>query len=183
MPSLIAKTPMAGQAPVMIGAARLAEGACVPITSVSVLKGQEKPLAAALKSLGLAFPAPNTFVQKGAARMVWTGRDQAFLIDAASDSLTGLAALSDQSDGWAVLRLEGAATEAALMRLYPIDLRLSVFGVGHAARAPLNHMQSVLMRLEPQAFEVLVFRSMARTAWHEIAVAMSALAARAARPI
>jgi sarcosine oxidase subunit gamma len=41
-------------------------------------------------------------------------------------------------------------------------------------------MSSILMRPGPQSFEMLVFRSMARTAWHEAEVAMRALAARAA---
>jgi sarcosine oxidase subunit gamma len=41
-------------------------------------------------------------------------------------------------------------------------------------------MSSILMRPGPQSFEMLVFRSMARTAWHEAEVAMRTLAARAA---
>ncbi|MDZ4096104.1 MAG: sarcosine oxidase subunit gamma, partial [Paracoccaceae bacterium] len=65
MPSLIAKSPLAGQAPAMIGAGRLAEAACGPITSVAPFKGQEKPLAKALMALGLAFPVPNSFVRSG----------------------------------------------------------------------------------------------------------------------
>ena len=66
------------------------------------------------------------------------------------------------------------------MRLYALDLRLQVFAVGMAARAPMNHMQSVLMRTAPYAFDLLVFRSMARTAWHEVEAAMKTLGARAA---
>ena len=40
-------------------------------------------------------------------------------------------------------------------------------------------MQMILLR-ETDGFLLLVFRSMARTAWHEIEVAMKFLAARAA---
>ena len=128
--------------------------------------------------LGLSFPAPNRFVEAAGAKIVWTGREQAFLIGASGEGLTGLAALTDQSDGWAVLTLQGQQAEAALMRLYPLDLRLAQFGVGQAARAPLNHMASILMRTGADAFTVMVFRSMARTAWHEIETALKALAAR-----
>jgi sarcosine oxidase subunit gamma len=67
-----------------------------------------------------------------------------------------------------------------LARLHPLDLRASAFPAGHCARAPFNHMSSILIRTGPHVFEVLVFRSMARTAWHEAEAAMTALAARAA---
>jgi len=40
-------------------------------------------------------------------------------------------------------------------------------------------MQSVLLRTGAETFLILVFRSMARTAWAEIAEAMQHLAARA----
>lgn len=136
-------------------------------------------MARALKPLGLAFPAPNSFTTSGAATLVWTARNQAFLIGIAAPEIAG-AALTDQSDGWAALRLEGPAATDALMRLYPLDLRLQSFAQGAAARAPLNHMQSVLLRTAPYSFDILVFRSMAQTAWHEVAAAMKTVAARAA---
>jgi sarcosine oxidase subunit gamma len=41
-------------------------------------------------------------------------------------------------------------------------------------------MSSVLLRTGTDAFEIMVFRSMARTAWHEVEAALTALAARAA---
>ena len=39
-------------------------------------------------------------------------------------------------------------------------------------------MQMILMRTGVDAFTALVFRSMARTAWHEIEVALTSLSAR-----
>lgn len=180
MPELIAKSPLSDGWPVTHAGLRLAERVLGPITSIAPMPGQEKTIAKALKALGLAFPAPNTFVTSGNATLVWTARNQAFLIGgSAPDTLQG-AALSDQSDGWAGLRVEGPTAADALMRLYPLDLRLQAFAVGMAARAPLNHMQSILMRTGPYAFDLMVFRSMARTAWHEAEAAMKTLAARAA---
>lgn len=177
MPNLIAKSALSGQAPLVLVGTTLAELVPERITSVAPLKGQS--LDKAMKILGLSFPAPNRFVEAAGAMIVWTGREQAFLIGASGEGLTGLAALTDQTDGWAVLTLQGPKAEAALMRLYPLDLRLAQFGVGRAARAPLNHMSSVLMRTGAEGFTVMVFRSMARTAWHEIETALKALAARA----
>ncbi len=92
--------------------------------------------------MGLAFPAPNPSARRQSARLVWTGRDQAFLMGADPAPLAAHAALTDQSDGWAGLALEGAAAVDVLARLYPLDLR--AMPVGSAARAPLNHMSSVL---------------------------------------
>ena len=171
---------MAGRAALTLAGVTLAEADLGQITSVAPFMGQDKALAGALKALGLSFPAPNQVSSKGDVRLVWTGRDQAFLIGAAPQGLNGLAALTDQSDGWAALRLDGPGAGDVLARLYPLDLRAAAFPVGRVARAPLNHMSSILMRPGPQSFEMLVFRSMARTAWHEAEVAMRALAARAA---
>nr|WP_237684781.1 sarcosine oxidase subunit gamma [Szabonella alba] len=146
------------------------------ITSVAPLQGQEAALAKAFAPLGLAFPAPNRVSTGKDARLVWTSRGQAFLFGAAPAGLEAHAALTDQSDGWATLRLTGAGAAAALMRLVPLDLE--AMAVEEAARAPLGHMQSILIRVE-DGFEILVFRSMARTLWHEVETAMKSLAARA----
>jgi sarcosine oxidase subunit gamma len=145
------------------------------VTSVAPFAGQADAVGKALN--GLAFPAPNCFVANGTLRMVWTGRDQAFLIGVLPEGLAGIAALTDQSDGWVCLSLTGAAAADCLIRLIPLDLH--AMQPGDAARAPLGHMQSVIMRVEA-GFELLVFRSMAQTAWHEVETAMKALAARKA---
>lgn len=178
MPELIAKSPLSGVWPVTHGGLRMSEHLLGPVTSIAILPGQEKSVARALKPLGLTFPAPNTSVMAGEATLVWTARHQAFLIGIAAPDIAG-AAMTDQSDGWAALRLEGPTAGEALMRLYPLDLRLASFPVSAVARAPLNHMQSILLRTAPYAFDILVFRSMARTAWHEVEAAMKTLAARA----
>jgi sarcosine oxidase subunit gamma len=180
VPDLIAKSPLAGRAPLTLAGVTLAEADLGQITSVAPFRGQDKALGKALKALGLSFPAPNQVSAAGDARLVWTGRDQAFLIGAAPQGLDGVAALTDQSDGWAALRLDGPGAGDVLARLYPLDLRAVAFPVGRVARAPFNHMSSILLRPGPQTFEMLVFRSMARTAWHEAEAAMRALAARAA---
>ena len=66
-----------------------------------------------------------------------------------------------------------------LARLVPVDLRLAAFPVGRAVRPGLNHMNAVILRTGDHAFEIMVFRSMARTAWHEVETTMNMVAARA----
>ena len=177
MPELIAKSALEGRS-LNLGGVSLAEVDVGPITSVAVLPGGAKAVARGLKALGLAMPEPNTFVEKKGLRIVWTGREQAFLIGAESPVLEG-AAVTDQSDGWAVLSLSGPAAADVLARLVPMDLRIVACPVGTALRSQLNHMNAVILRTGDYAFEIMVFRSMARTAWHELETATHMVAARA----
>ena len=174
MPDLL-PTPPLSHAPVTHAGTTLACVDLGPMTSIAPFPGKRSAVEAAL---GMAFPAPNGIVTAGEARLVWTGRDQAFLIGAAAPDLEGLAATTDQSDGWAAFTLTGPLAADALMRLVPLDLRARAFPAGRAVRAPLNHMNMILMRGE-EGFTFLTFRSMARTAWHEVETALAHLAARA----
>lgn len=180
MPELIAKTALGGPVPLRLAETELAEAPILPMTSISPFPGRASQVNAALKPLGVKFPAPNTQSAKGDVRLIWTGRDQAFLIGAAApDGLAEHAALTDQSDGWARLTLTGPRAEAALARLVPLDLRAATFPLGSTTRAPLGHMSMILTRTALDGFEMMVFRSMARTAWHELGDALEHLHARA----
>jgi sarcosine oxidase subunit gamma len=154
---------------VTLASTTLEEAQVGQITSIACFPGT---LAEVSAKLG-AFPAPNTVT----GNLIWTGPEQAFLLGAAPD-LAGLAATTDQTGGWAALRLKGPKAADALMRLYPLDLRATHFPPDTCARSPLGHMQSILIH-ESDGFLILVFRSMARTAWHEIETALHALDARA----
>jgi heterotetrameric sarcosine oxidase gamma subunit len=177
VPEIIAKLPL-GHGPVTHGTVTLAEWPLPRLTSVAPFEGQDKAVAKALKTMGLTFPAPNAAVtSKGTGSLVWTGRNQAFLVEADPAPLQGLAALTDQSDGWCGLTLTGAGAANVLARLVPVDLRDSQFAVGRCIRTGLNHMTLILWRME-DGFALLTFRSMARTAWHELTEAMQTTAAR-----
>lgn len=174
MPDLIAK-PALGQAPLTRAATTLVEADWTPIHSLAPYPGGEKALNSALKPLGLTFPKPACWTEKGTARIVWTGRQQAFLIGAAPpDDLP--AAVTDQSDGWVRLGLAGPQARAVLARLVPLDLRSA--GKGFAARSTLGHMPLILMAEAPEAFTLMTFRSMARSAWHDLSEALEKLEAR-----
>ena len=147
-------------------------------TSIAPFAGTASRAGAALGKLGLGWPEPNRALTTGDAACLWTGRGQAFLVNADPKALDGIAALTDQTDGWAVMRLSGAGSEAALARLVSVDLRPGAFAVGHVARTPVNHMMAIVERTDADGFRIFVFRSMAATAVHEIAVAMQAVAAR-----
>jgi sarcosine oxidase subunit gamma len=177
VPELIAK-PAVDHAALTFGSCTLTPVDLGPITSVALFPGQEKAAAKALKPLGLTFPAPNTLSHKDGTMLVWTGREQAFLIGVEAPDFGASAAVTDQSGGWSALRLTGAKAHDVLMRHVPLDLRLHAFPVGRAVRAPLGHMSAVLLRESDESFLVLTFRSMARTAWHEVETALRTVAAR-----
>ncbi len=180
MPELIAKPPL-DVAPLTLADTTLTLADPGPITCVALFPGGAKAAAKGLKTLGLTFPEPGTWTAgKGGARIVWTGRDQAFVLGATAPAIDG-AAVTDQTDGWAALRLDGPAAVAALARLVALDLREAAFPPGRAARSGLNHMPMVLLRTGAAAFEILVFRSMARSAWHELAETLERIAARSAQ--
>lgn len=180
MVELTAKSPCEGLLPLTEGAVSLTEESPVQITSVTARKGQAAALSAALEQAhGMAMPKPNRATGNKTARALWFGRDQAMLIGPVPKA--GLAALStlvDQGDAWAVVRLEGAAAEAVLARLVPVDLRASTFKQGHTARTLLQHMTVSITRVGEQAFQIMAFRSMAKTLVHDLHRTMESVAAR-----
>ena len=182
MVKLVAKSPCDGMLPIEINGLRLMDAAPDPITSVAPYAGQEEAASSALKALiGAELPAPNRSTGRAGARVVWTGAGQAMVIGTAVDpSLAQHAALTDQSDAWITFRLQGQGVEDVLARLTPLDLNPGVFKKGHVARSQLGHMNAIFLKVAGDAFEIMVFRSMARTAVHEFEIAMKAVAARAA---
>jgi len=174
--NLIANSPFGELLPLQVGRCDLSELVVGPITSISVQKGQEKAVSAQLKKThGLGFPAANRATAKGDTRCIWVGPGQALLLGKAPKAIKG-ATRTDQSDGWAVMRLEGSDAEAALARLVPVD-RASVFKTGHAAKTLLFHMPLSVIRSSTTAFDLMVFRSMAQSAVHDLSQAMKSVAA------
>jgi heterotetrameric sarcosine oxidase gamma subunit len=171
-------TPAVGGLPVIFGRMTLEAVDTGPVTSIAPFPGSDPKTA--LSALGLTFPKPGTMNAHGAARIFWAGRDLAFLMGAdAPDALSVDAALTDQTDGWVWLHLSGPDARAVLARLTPLDLRDAAFAVGHSARSMISHMQAIMLRPAPDAYDVAVFRSMAGTVVHEMTEAMATVAARA----
>lgn len=181
MPELAEQTPFDGLLPVSAADAVLSGMPAIRIISVAPFSGMEPATADALRRLGLDWPAPGRAVGAGEAVCCWGGRGIAFLIGAEPVALNGgVAALTDQSDAWARMRLAGRMAEAVLARLVPLDLRMAVFPAGSVACTALNNMLAVLRRTDAESFEIMTPRSMAATAVNELWRAMSALAARQA---
>lgn len=141
------------------------------VTLIAPYATAQAKLVDALKGAhALTWTAPNTRVTQGGAALTWFERDAALPTGMAADpALARCAALTDQSDAWAILVLHGPATLSVLARLMSLDLRLPQFPEGATVRIELAHMPAGLTRLTETSFEITVFRSMARTAHRKIA--------------
>jgi sarcosine oxidase subunit gamma len=166
--SLIARSPAEGLLPITHGGVTLSEDAPAAITSLMPTRGAAFEL-----------PGPNRARDHAGGRLLWSGRGQALLVGPAPDPIPGVA-MTDQSDAWAVLRLEGSGASDVLARLTPLDLRPAVFEVGHVARSLLGHMHALFEREAPEDWRLFVFRSMAGSAVHDLTEAMRSVAARSA---
>jgi sarcosine oxidase subunit gamma len=176
VPDLIAK-PALGFAPLTLAQTTLAENPWTPVTAIAPSPGPLTALNRALKPLGLTFPTLGQFTENTDARLAWSGRDQAFLIGTpAPEDLP--AAVTDQSDAWVSLSLAGPQARATLARLVPLDLRHAA--TGQSLRSGLNHMPLLLMVEGPDHFTLMTYRSMARTAWHELHEVLTRIEARLA---
>lgn len=89
------------------------------------------------------------------------------------EAIGDLASVSDQSDGYAVLRLSGLRVRDTLCKLVPVDVHPRVFNVGDVAVTVAAHIGATLWRLEDQTpgspvFEIAVFRSFATSFWRAL---------------
>ncbi len=181
MADYIAKTPCDGLLPQVIGGLTLDEVSVDLITSFAPWNGREETASKALQdACGVTVPAPGKTTAKGGVRTIWSGRGQCFVMGIAlPETLAVEGAMTDQSDAWAVMSLSGSGAEDVLARLVPIDLRGAAFQEGDTARTEMQHMMASITRTGADSFEIMVMRSFAKTAVHDLTEAMKSLAARA----
>jgi sarcosine oxidase subunit gamma len=123
-------------------------------------------------------PPPGRLTKGTNAEIAWAGQGQFFVFQ--PDGAPGLpslkAAVTDQSDGWVAMLLEGEHAKAVLARLCPLDLR--ALSEGDAVRSLVGHMNAVMIR-RAEGVELMVFRSMTQTLVHELDRVMRSVAAQA----
>lgn len=175
MVDLRAKSPCAGKAPVRHGEVTLKELPFAQITSVAPFKGKAAAVSKALNaSIGAGLPDTGRLLAGGTGEVFWAGQGQFFVTGAPVTSVE--AAVTDQSDAWVTLDLDGARAGDVLARLCPLDLR--GMDEGDVARSLVGHIACVIIR-RSGGFEIMAFRSMAGTLWCELETAMQSVAARA----
>ncbi len=180
MVDLIAKSPCDGLLPLTLGPLTLSEVDTGPMTSIAPFKGQAAEASSVLKAThGMEAPGANRTTGKEGERVIWFGQNMYLLMGQTPDAaLSEHAALTDQSDAWAVVRLQGAGAEDVLARLTPLDLRGALFKRGHTARTELRHMMASVTRVGAEAWMIMVFRGFAETLVHDLQTAMASVASR-----
>lgn len=180
---LISTPPLAGYDQTF-GATRLHAPADLAIVSLAFPVGDEKAALAAVKSAyGTDMPEPGgSVVAKDSARLVRLGADQGFVIfthatpdaeRAVAKRLNGAAYTTDQTDVWTGLELAGPGGRAALGRICPIDLHPDAFAIGHAARTVMEHLGTLIIRADDDAFLLLSASSSAKSFLHAVETSLS----------
>ncbi|QQA43787.1 sarcosine oxidase subunit gamma [Pelagovum pacificum] len=179
MARLRSRTPFEGLLPITIGTVLVEEVVPGPVHLVATFAGQEAGVGRALGTgLSLAFPAPGQVTEGRDARAIWVAPGQA-LVFAADLPAIAHAAVTDQSDAFAICAVSGPDAAELLSRLVPVDLRPSAFPTGTTARTLVGHMTASVTAVE-NGIEIMVFRSMAGTLAEELSHAARHLAARRA---
>ncbi len=141
-------------------------------------KGQGAALAAKVKDLfGLELPATGRVSTGSGVTAVWAGPGQWLL--AASNAngrdlerelqapLDGLAAVADQSDSRAVVKVSGPKSREALAKGIPVDLHPKAFKAGDVAITHASHIGATIWRpLEGDEFVITCASSYAGSFWH-----------------
>ena len=184
MADLIAEDLLAGRLPQTVGGVTLSTLDLGQVTSIAPYQDADPAVTALLRdAFGLTFPAPGEALGQdevpGAVRLIWAGARQALLCGAAPPAgLDRHAALVDQTDGHAMVRLTGGGAEAVLARLVPLDLREAAFATDRTARTHLGQMAASVTRAGADGFDIAVPRSMADTLLHDLLRAMAQVASR-----
>lgn len=170
--------------PLTRGGAMLAAWQAPAMTSISPFAGQTGAVSAALASaFGVGLGGAGQCAVSDGVEMLWMGRRLWFALGPATtqvaSAVAGLAATTDQSDGWAGLTLTGSDAAAVLARLCPLDTDPGVFAAGATARTEVAHMMASVTPVAT-GFRLLVLRSFAGWAVHHTAAAMTSVATQRA---
>ena len=145
------------------------------IASILARRGGEAALLALARArYDLDLPMAPCVARNATHAFVWAGPGQWLLVAEQREGLaelSELAAVSDQSDARAALRLSGPKVRDMLAKGCMIDLHPAAFPPGAAAMTSVAHIGVHLWRVDAGAdggdamFDILVGRSMAASFW------------------
>ncbi len=147
------------------------------LASVLAHKGRIEALARRVSEVyGINLPREPRRASAGPTAFVWSGPGQWLAVTEGvggpafegrlRERLPGLASVSDQSDGRAVIRISGPRARDMLAKGLPIDLHPRAFAPGHAAVTLAAHVGVHIWQLDAvPTYEIAVFRSYAASFW------------------
>lgn len=146
----------------------------VGLATIVAADGQQSALAGRLFALrGWDMPAPGRAWIGPDCDVVWSASGQWLAVAAGRDTLrglagelSGLAAVTEQSDSRALLRIAGPEARACLSKGVAVDLHSRAFTPGSAAVTAIAHVSAqIWQRNEQPAYEIAVPRSFAASFW------------------
>jgi heterotetrameric sarcosine oxidase gamma subunit len=162
---------------------QIVDRSALGLAAVLVRKGKSAELAARVRErFGIELPheprraAASNLALAGTAPGAWLAmREDADANFAASlaASLVGIASVSDQSDGLAVLRVSGPKVRDVLCKVVPVDVHPRAFAINQVAVTIAAHMPVTMWRLADDAegsavFEIATFRSFSASFAHAL---------------
>lgn len=144
------------------------------MATVIARQGVTRELAEHFASIyGVTLPTSPAVAKGRDCALVWAGPDQWFAVSSdrafpgnLAGGLNRIAAVSDQSDGRALLNLRGERLRDALAKGCPIDLHPRAFAAGAAAVTVIGRIGVHLWQLpSDDGMHVAVIRSMAGSFW------------------
>jgi heterotetrameric sarcosine oxidase gamma subunit len=155
----------------------LAERVGLGLATAMARRGQGAALREAVRAAyGLELPAGPQVVAGPTVAFIGTGPGQwmavsetlrnGTLAEELSRRLVGLASVTDQSDGRAVIRITGPRSREVLAKGLPVDLHPSAFGPGSAATSVIALMGVTLWQVDgAPTHDIALFRSLAGSFW------------------
>ena len=177
--TLAPQSPLGGYAQT-VGGVTIAEVTDLALVSAAVPLGGDAAFAKALvDGFGAARPATGQASPGRGDGVCVLGLqpDQVMILfpfgdipspDAAQSDMGAAAYVTDQSDGWAFLRVEGTDVSRALERICMLDLADGAFPVGTVARTVMEHLAVIILREAPDRFLLMSPRSSARSFLHAV---------------
>lgn len=163
----------------------ISEIPCARLLSISYSPSYSKQVAELLSDtwaielpdVGFRTEGRNSSSDHPARSLLGLQQDQAWLLSAASDTDVSASRvkqsqmslwLTDQSDAWAMLDINGPRSLHVLERLCPLDLNVQSFSVDKVARTTMEHMSVIIMRVTEERFYLLTPRSSMRSFVHAL---------------
>jgi len=174
--SLQASSPLNGYAE-RFGTTSVTELTSIDIYSASLSSDSGK--AAVQQALGAPWPAIGSSTQNNSGETTLLGlqQDQIFaLVNAAGQSVAVSTApaigddvyVTNQSDSWVALEVEGPMAVVALERICPLDLHMDVFPKGSVARTSMEHLSVIVVCKGQDHYLLLSPSSFARSFLHAV---------------
>lgn len=154
-----------------LGGLTLTERLDVGLASVALRKGADAPS-------GLPLAEPGTWAEGEGLTAFWMAPGQ-WMVEAPGRAEDDIAAevaalapdcsVTEQTDGWVVIDIDGPEIGSLLERL--VNLPTEALVPGKATRTMMHHMSVFVIRRSETKLTVMGMRSMAGSLWHTLAQA------------